>query len=241
MDITQNKLLAAIPNDEMDTLEPSIQTVSLGARQLLFDFSDTIAYVYFPLTCAISMINVLRDGSSVEVAIVAGEGIAGLTIFHGSKKSFGRAIVQVPGEAVRINADIFKTLKGRLPCFTDWVLRYTDVFFHQTFTSTGCNHFHSVEQRIARWLIDHCDRYPGEVKTFPFTHDFLAEMLGANRSTVSQITDKMQKQGLIQYNRGRMAVVDKPGLAAVACECYGLVKEALDEFVDDLRHGRMHH
>jgi CRP-like cAMP-binding protein len=196
--------------------------------------NQEIEDVYFPVTCAVSMINVLSDGACVEVAIVGHEGLVGLSVFLEQKKAFSRTVVEVPGEAVKVKARVLKDHKYHLPQLNHFLMRYADIFFRQTFISSGCNRFHSLDQRIARWLLDHNERHPAHTKVFPFTHDFLAEMLGVHRSTVTQVTDKMQKNGLIQYKRGRMEIVNDKKLVGLACECYHIVKEALDEFVGHL-------
>lgn len=201
----------------------------------MYEAAHDIGYVYFPTSAAVSLLNVLQEGGAVEVAIVAREGFVGLPILFNQKKAIARAVVQVPGETARIKAEDFAKLKHRLPVLNTYMADYATIFLQQIFIASGCNRFHSLEQRIARWLLDHYDRSPTRPQAFPFTHEFLADMLGAHRTSVTQVTDKLQSQGLIEYRRGKMNVTSPERLATVTCECYHVLKEALDEFIQNMR------
>ena len=235
---TQNILLGAIPESELDLLLRGSKIVALEDKQLICAQEESIEAVYFPLSGAISLLIKTSEGNAVEGAVAGLQGFFGIPLLLESDTSFAEAIIQVPGQAVRIPAAFFKEKSRATPQLTRILLRYAQFFYKESFISIGCNRFHSSEQRIARWLLEHRERTGRDV--FPFTHEFMAYMLGAQRSTVSEATGDLQRKGVIRCNYGEMTVTDRAGLEKVSCECYGKVREALLAFlafVDTVRAG----
>lgn len=224
-----NHLVDALPRAEQGWLMDASELVSLPQEHLLYDLNDQIDFVYFPVSCAVSLITVMDTGATVEAAVVASEGMLGLSLFFDVDSAFARTIVQVEGNALRIKAKTFKDQKQNTPHLSILLSQYTQVLYRQTFISTGCNHFHSVEQRIARWLLTHEDRVGG--RTFPFTHALLADMIGVHRSTVTGVTDTLQKANILKQTRGRITVLNQQALVRISCQCYGATKEVLDSFI----------
>jgi CRP-like cAMP-binding protein len=231
-DATRNRVLDALSSEEKRRVSALMELVSLPQQKLLYDLDDTIEYVYFPITCAVSTLNVMESGETVEVAVVASEGLVGVSCFFDEDRAFARTLVQIAGQAIRLSTRAIREQKKELPHLCTLARRYAQVFFRQSFISTGCKHFHSVEQRIARWLVTHKDRV-GE-NSFPFTHAFLSEMVGVHRSTVTQAIDKLQRETLVKQGRGNLTIQDEHGLSRLACECYRLEKHVLDSFVTHL-------
>ena len=225
-DPSHNLLLAALPPSELQPLLAGAQLVGLDDKQVIYEQEARIDNVYFPLTGAVSMLTRMSDGNAVEAAVVGKQGFVGFPLVFDAETSFAEAIVQVPGYALKIAATGFR---DRVTAsLTRLVLRYAQFFFKEVFVSNGCNRFHSVEQRISRWLLAH--RVRTYKNTFPFTHEFLAYLLGAQRSTVTEVTGELQKKGLIRYGYGEMAIVNQVGLEAVSCECFEKVRVELDSF-----------
>jgi CRP-like cAMP-binding protein len=230
---TFNYLLAALPDMTRRDVFPLLSPVSLSAKQILYDLDDQIDFVYFPLTATISLINIMKNGATVEVATVGREGVVGLSVILEVNKAFARTIVQVPGEALEISVQAFRTIVEKVPQLHGLLLRYVQVLFQETFLSSGCNRFHSVEQRVGRWLLAQQDRTDRNV--YPFTHEFLSEMLGVQRSTVTEVTGQLQKAGLIEYSQGQMRILNRKELQQVSCECYLATKETLDAYIEGLQ------
>ena len=235
---TQNILLGAIPESELDLFLRGSKIVALEDKQLICAQEESIEAVYFPLSGAISLLIKTSEGNAVEGAVAGLQGFFGIPLLLESDTSFAEAIIQVPGQAVRIPAALFKEKSRAAPQLTKILLRYAQFFYKESFISIGCNRFHSSEQRIARWLLEHRERTGRDV--FPFTHEFMAYMLGAQRSTVSEATGDLQRKGVIRCNYGEMTVTDRAGLEKVSCECYDKVRQALLAFlafVDTVRAG----
>jgi len=235
---TQNILLGAIPESELDLLLRGSKIVALEDKQLICAQEESIEAVYFPLSGAISLLIKTSEGNAVEGAVAGLQGFFGIPLLLESDTSFAEAIIQVPGQAVRIPAALFKEKSRAAPQLTRILLRYAQFVYKESFISIGCNRFHSSEQRIARWLLEHRERTGRDV--FPFTHEFMAYMLGAQRSTVSEATGDLQRKGVIRCNYGEMTVTDRAGLEKVSCECYDKVRQALLAFlafVDTVRAG----
>ncbi|HEX2717910.1 MAG TPA: Crp/Fnr family transcriptional regulator, partial [Gemmatimonadaceae bacterium] len=189
---------------------------------VLFDANQPpITHVYFPETCVVSLISTLHHGGAVEVGTVGCEGMAGLPVFLADNESPMRAIVQIPGAALRVDAEYFAraTAVGRLHVL---LLRYTQAFLTQVAQTAACNAAHLVEERCARWLLATRDRVDGD--TFPLTHEFLAFMLGVRRAGVTVAMQALQDAGLVRYGRGWVTIVNRGGLEAASCECYATVR-----------------
>jgi CRP-like cAMP-binding protein len=235
---TQNILLGAISESELDLVLRGSKIVALGDKQLICAQEESIEAVYFPLSGAISLLMKTSEGNAVEGAVVGSQGFFGIPLLLEAEDSFAEAIIQVSGQAVRIPAAVFKEKLRAAPQLMKVLLRYAQFFYKESFISIGCNRFHSSEQRIARWLLEHRERTGRDV--FPFTHEFMAFMLGAQRSTVSEATGELQRKDVIRCNYGEITVTDRAGLEKVSCECYGKVRQALYAFlafVDKVREG----
>jgi CRP-like cAMP-binding protein len=226
LDPSENLILAALSVGELRQVLSQAKPVILKDREVIYEQESRVDAVYFPLTGAVSMLTRMGDGNAVEAAVVGKQGFVGFPVLFNGEKSFAEAVVQVPGHALRLSAVAFRDNAG--PLLNRLLLRYAQFFFKEVFVSNGCNRFHTVEQRISRWLLAHRVRTYKHV--FPFTHEFLAYLLGAQRSTVTETTGELQKQGLIRYGYGEMAIVDQSGLEAASCECFGRVRQELDLF-----------
>jgi CRP-like cAMP-binding protein len=226
-----NRILAALPPQETDALRPLLEAVQLTFRQDLYETNRPVEHVYFPHRGVVSMVNPISDGSVVEVATVGPEGMVGIPVFLGAERMASKAFVQIPGEGARIEADAFREVIGRSPALNRLLLRYTLALMNQMAQNAACNRTHAVEERCARWLLMTQDRV-GEA-TFPLTQEFLAEMLGVRRPTVSIAAGMLARAGLISYVRGQMTILDRPGLEAASCECYRVIAGEFERLVGD--------
>lgn len=224
-----NKLLVALPNSEYERLFPKLQPVSLPFTQRLYEQNEPIEYLYFINRGVVSMLNIMEDGGAIEVATVGNEGFIGIPLLLGAERSPLEAFVQIPGDALRIKADVFKReITPGSPSY-NLLLRYTQALIDQLGQSAACNRLHSIEERCCRWLLLTQDRVGSD--EFPLTHEFLAQMLGVRRASVSIVAAVLQKAGLISYHRGKMMIVDRKGLEAGACECYQVIKAEYDRLL----------
>jgi CRP-like cAMP-binding protein len=227
---TRNRLLAALPRGEYERLSPHMQAVSFEQGQSLYKPDEPIEYAYFSLTGVTSMIVTTSGGATVEVGLVGREGFVGYQPLLGMKSAPNGAITQIPGHALRISS---KTLKdefdrgGRLQSI---LLRNVQSQIVQMGQGAACNRLHEVNERLARWLLMMHDR--AETDRLPLTHEFLSQMLGANRATVSLAAGTFQQAGLIRYARGTVTILSREGLEQIACECYGVVKAEFDQGSD---------
>ena len=223
-----NRLLEALPLKDRERLLPQLTPISLSMKTVLFDPGQTISAVHFPLDGVISLVTSLQDGAIVEVATVGNEGLVGVPLVHGGSLAV-RAISQVPGQTLRMDAETFGTEYERPGAFRELVENYLQALFGQISQAAACNRLHSNEERLSRWLLMSHDRVGTE--TFPITHEFLGQMLGSRRATVTLSAGLLQAAGLIRYHRGRVTILDREGLESVSCECYGVIKSALDRVV----------
>ena len=223
----RNHLLGALPPDDFTRIAPSLDPFPLTLKETLQKSGEPARYVYFPDGGFISMLTVLRDGSMVEVATVGREGMAGLPAALTGEPSHAETFVQ--GEAPvcwRMPAEAFRREMDRKGAFSYIVTRYHHALFAVVTQATACNASHSVEQRLARWLLMAQDRM--EASSFPLTQEFLAMMLGATRPTVTVVARSLQRAGLIRYTHARMTILDRRRLEAASCECYGTIKSEFD-------------
>lgn len=225
----QNRLLSALSRDLQLRLLPRTEKVSLPVRQLLYEPDAAMAYAYFPLSGVISLVLPLRDGAAVEIGTVGNEGLLGTALALGVDRSPTRAFAQVGGQSLRMRADALRRSLQEFPEFADLVRRYTQGLFNQVSQTTACNHVHSVSQRMCRWLLMTHDRVGAD--EFHLTQEFLAQMLGVRRPSVTVAAGLLQRAGLIRYQRGRIHIVDRAGLESGACECYDTVRQELDRLV----------
>ncbi len=223
-----NHLLDSLPVAERTVLMSQLRPAHLIVKTVLFDPGQPIESVYFPLDGVISLVTPLADGNIVEVATIGNEGIVGVPLVAGGSLAV-RAISQVGGRSLRMDARAFATEFERLDGFRSLVQRYIQALFGQISQAAACNRLHSNEERLSRWLLMSHDRVGTD--TFPITHEFLGQMLGSRRATVTLSAGLLQAAGLIKYHRGRVTIVDREGLEAVSCECYALIKQALDRVV----------
>jgi CRP-like cAMP-binding protein len=220
----RNRLLAALPRAELDRIEPRLEAVPLERRMVAYDAERPITHVYFVEDGVISIVSLPLDGSAIETATIGIEGMIGLPVFHGVDVVPEQAFVQVPGSAHRMTAEAFREVIGDCPTLQRLLHRCTVAIFTLAAQHSACNRVHTMEQRCARWLLTVHDRMAGD--EFDLTQDFLSQMVGVRRATVSEVASELQRAGLISYSRGHMVILDRPGLERVACECYRIVHAA---------------
>lgn len=224
-----NRLLGALEPDDLALLQPHLQLFDLPQGHVLFEPGEAIAFAFFPHDCMVSLVAVLDEGATAEVAVFGCEGVVGFISSLVSRISFGRYVVQIPGSASRIPlARLRETVDSR-PGLQDVFARYTEALLAQTFQTVACNAVHTVEARCCRWILSTYDRAARE--SLPLTHDFLAEMLGVQRSTVSLITRTLQSNGLIRQGRGAISIADRRGLEEVACGCYRSMRRSFERLL----------
>jgi CRP-like cAMP-binding protein len=225
-----NKLLAKLPRQELEAIAPDLEPVQLPLRYVMHAPFEPIEHVFFITHGVASMVTEPETGDIVEFATVGPEGMVGFPVLLGTKSIPGRALMQIPGAALRMKVSDFERALGRTPTLHNLLLRYMMALFNQIALGVSCNRLHEVQERCARWLLQTHDRVEGD--SFPLTHEFLAQMLGVHRPTVSVAASMLQKAGLIDYTRGQITIVDRKGLEAASCSCYYIVKEEYDRLLD---------
>ncbi len=222
--LSQNRLLAALPPESFDRLFPELRQVDMPLGKVIYEAGAALDHVYFPVPgCIISLLYVMADGSSAEIAVVGDEGMVGVALFMSDGTTPSRAIVQSAGQAYRLRG---KTLLGEFERHSGLqilLLRYTQALMTQMAQTAVCNRHHSVDQQLCRWLLLSLDRL--STRELTMTQELIANMLGVRREGVTEAAGKLQSQGLIRYSRGRITVLDRPGLEARVCECYAVVNE----------------
>jgi CRP-like cAMP-binding protein len=226
---SRNHLLAAIPASEYRELQVHLTTVDLRAKDRLAETNRPIERVYFPLDAVLSMAAVDREGEGVEVGSVGCEGMTGLAVLLGAEQSTSRVVVQVGGQAERMDAAVLQREARRNDHFRRLLYLYAQAFMTQIAQSTACSRLHPAEQRLARWLLICRDRVGRD--EIPITQETMSVMLGVRRATVTEAASRLQREGLIRYRRGVLAIVDRPGLEATTCECYQSVREEFDRLL----------
>ena len=226
---TKNWLLDQSPEEEFERLAPLLEPVSLAEQQDLYDVDDAISHVYFPQTGMISLVTLLEDGRQVESGTIGHEGLVGLSVVLGVGFSTHRVMCQVPSESLRMPISPFMEALKASPQLYSLLKRYVVVSLRNTAQIVACNVLHPVLERMCRWLLMIHDRV--EMKEFPITQEFLAEMLGVRRQTISIIAGTLQKAGLITYRRGVVQILNRKGLEEGACECYEVMKTSYDRIV----------
>lgn len=224
-----NRILAALPEGEYLHLVPHLEFATLKFKQVLYEPNVPIRFGYFPNSGMICLIAIMRDGASVEVGVIGNEGFVGTPILLGVKSTPNRVLVQIAGGAFRIKAEALRAILPRTPRLELMLRRFIHAQAFQIAQSAACNRLHQVEGRLARWLLMTRDRVGSDL--LPLTHEFLAEMLGARRSTVTVAAGALQRAGLIEYSRGRVRTLDRTGLEKSACECYQITKQLLEHSV----------
>lgn len=234
-EITQveNRILAALPGREYQKLLPKFQTISLPNRHVLFEQGSTIRFVYFPITAMVSLLSVGEHGTKgVEVCTVGYEGAVGLSALFDGDIALGRAVVQLPGTAARIEVNALKNALGRKGPLDIILRRYAQVQLISIYRAAFCNTFHKLEARLARLLLLTHDS--AKTDTFPLTQEFAAYLLGSHRPATSTAAHALQAAGLISYRQGKITVLDRQGLYDAACECYSVVAREYERLLGDL-------
>jgi CRP-like cAMP-binding protein len=230
-DPRQNHLLAALPAEERGRLFPHLELVPMSLGDAVCEPGITMRHVYFPTTSIVSLLYVMEDGASAEIAVVGNEGIVGVSLFMGGETTTSRAVVQSAGHAYRLTGQLLKDAFFLAGPMQRVLLRYTQALLTQMSQTAVCNRHHSVDQQLCRWLLLSLDRLPSNELTM--TQELIANMLGVRREGVTEAAGKLQQAGLIHYNRGKITVVDRPGLEARVCECYQVVKKEFDRLLPE--------
>lgn len=228
-DPRQNRLLAALAAVECERIYPHLQLVAMPLGKVLYESGDVLRHVYFPTDCIVSLLYVMEDGASAEISVVGNEGLIGIALFMGGETTPSRAIVQSAGYAYKLIGQLLKDEFHRNGKMQLQLLRYTQALITQMAQTAVCNRHHSVDKQLCRWLLLSLDRLSSnELK---MTQELIADMLGVRREGVTEAAGKLQKQGVIQYARGKITVLDRPKLEELCCECYAVVKKETDRLL----------
>jgi CRP-like cAMP-binding protein len=222
-------LLAALPAADYERLLPNLELVPLPLGLVIYEAGGELAYVYLPTDSIISLLYVMEDGASAEIAVAGCEGLVGIALFMGGESTPSRALVQSAGHAYRLKSSIIKREFEQSSALRQLALRYTQALITQMGQTAVCNRYHTVEQQLCRWLLLSLDRLPAN--QLNMTQELIANMLGVRREGVTQAASHLQHAGLIEYHRGRITVLDRPGLEAHACECYSVVRKEYDRLL----------
>jgi CRP-like cAMP-binding protein len=223
-----------LPEGEWQRWLPQLERVEMPLGQVLYESGTTLSHVYFPTTSIVSLLYVMENGASAEIAVVGNEGIVGISLFMGGESTPSRAVVQSAGHGYRLKAQAIKDEFNRAPVL-HLLLRYTQALITQMTQTAVCNRHHTVEQQLCRWLLLSLDRLSSDSLTM--TQELIANMLGVRREGVTEAAGKLQRAGLIRYTRGRIDVLDRPGLEKSVCECYAVVKREFDRLISDIPRG----
>ena len=223
-----NHLLAALPNGEWQRWEPLLEWVDMPLGEVLYESGVTLSHVYFPTTSIVSLLYVMENGGSAEIAVVGNEGIVGISLFMGGESTPSRAVVQSAGQGFRLSSEAIKSAFTRSPVL-HLLLRYTQALITQMAQTAVCNRHHSLDQQLCRWLLLSLDRLKGF--ELVMTQELISNMLGVRREGVTEGALKLQKAGLIRYSRGRISVLNRAGLESRCCECYVVVKKEYDRLL----------
>ena len=228
-DPKKNKLLAALPEAVFVRWQPLLEWVDMPLGHVLYESGKTLAHVYFPVTSIISLLYVMENGASAEIAVAGNEGLVGVSLFMGGGSTPSRAVVQSAGAGFRLKADDMKAEFDRGGPVQHLLLRYTQALITQMSQTAVCNRHHSLDQQLCRWLLLSLDRLSGT--ELIMTQELIANMLGVRREGVTEAAVSLQSAGLIRYARGRINIIDRPGLERRSCECYAVVKKEYDRLL----------
>jgi CRP-like cAMP-binding protein len=229
MNPQRNRLLAALPRKEFQRLHPDLVLVPLALGEVLYESGTALRHVYFPVDSIVSLLYVMANGASAEIAVVGNDGVIGISLFMGGESTSSRAVVQSAGHAYRLEGELMKLEFIRAGPMQRLLLRYTQALLTQMAQTAVCNRYHSLDQQLCRWLLLSLDRLPSN--ELVMTQELIANMLGVRREGVTEAARKLQEAGLIQYSRGRIVVLDRPGIEARTCECYAVVKRESDRLL----------
>lgn len=231
---SQNHLLAALPTVEFDALATHLEWVAMPLGKILYGPGEKLKHAYFPTTAIVSLHYVMESGATAETAGVGNEGVVGISLFLGGETTSSTAVVQTAGHAYRLEGKLLKEAFDRAGLMQPLLLRYTQALLTQTAQTAVCNRHHSLEQQLCRWLLLTLDRMPAN--ELIMTQELVASMLGVRREGITEAAGKLQRAGLISYRRGHIAVLDRHGLEAHACECYAVVKKELGRLLPDVQY-----
>jgi CRP-like cAMP-binding protein len=224
-----NRLLGALETVSRKRIDPHLESITLELGAIVCEAGGLLKHAYFPQGAVLSLLTVLENGSAIETANIGREGAFGIFAAMYSRVSFNRCLVQLEGGIVRCPIELLQSEFERSEYVRDLFVSYSETLLSQVQQSVACNAMHSTEERMCRWLLMMHDRAEGEA--LPYTHEFLSHMLGANRKSVTLAARSLQATGLISYRRGKIQVLDRPGLERASCECYAVVKERFDAFL----------
>ncbi len=227
----QNRLLAVLPEIEYERLRPQLEAVDMPLGKALYESGRTLSHVYFPTTSIVSLLYVMENGASAEIAVVGNEGVVGIALFMGGESTPSRAVVQSAGQGFRLRGQAVKEAFNRSGPVMHLFLRYTQALITQMAQTAVCNRHHSLDQQLCRWLLLSLDRLPGN--ELVMTQELIANMLGVRREGVTEAALKLQAAGLIRYARGHISVLDREGLEARTCECYAVVRKEYGRLLPD--------
>ena len=224
----QNHLLASLPDAEWQRWLPQLEWVNMPLGQVLYESGSTLSHVYFPVTAIVSLLYVMENGAAAEIAVVGNEGLVGISLFMGGESTPSRAVVQSSGEGFRLESRVIKEEFKRAPVL-HLLLRYTQALITQMAQTAVCNRHHTLDQQLCRWLLLSLDRLQGN--ELVMTQELIANMLGVRREGVTEAALKLQEAGYIRYARGRIQVLDRPGLEQRTCECYAVVRKEYERLL----------
>jgi len=229
LSIERNHLLAALPPDDLERLRPHLKLSALPLGDALYESGVALQHVYFPIDSIVSLLCVMADGASAEIAVVGNDGVVGVSLFMGGETTPSRAVVQSAGHAYRLRAETLKWEFMQGGEVQHLLLRYTQALITQMAQTAVCNRHHSLDQQLCRWLLLSLDRLPSN--QLVMTQVLIANMLGVRREGVTEAARRLQADGLIKYNRGHITVLDRLGIEARTCECYAVVKRECDRLL----------
>jgi CRP-like cAMP-binding protein len=224
-----NRLLAALPDAEYQRLVPHLEYVPLPLKQVLYNRGESIEYVYFPHRAIVSLVSTPEEGSNIEVGLVGNEGMVGIPAVLGDNIATTTAMVQREDSGMRMEASLLKTEFQQGGSLQNLLLRYTQALYAQTSLTAACNGLHQLDEKLARWLLLVCDRV--ESNELQLTQEFISQMLGVRRAGVTEAANRLQTAGLIRYIRGRITILNRQGLEAASCSCYGIIKGEYDRLL----------
>ena len=225
----ENRLLAELPELELERLMPNLEPVSLALGQVIYESGGRMSHVYFPTDSIISLLYLMENGTTAEIGVIGYEGMVGLALFMGGQTTPNRAVVQSAGSAFRMRAKALQDEFVKGGVFQQLLLRFTQALITQISQTAVCNRLHSVEQQLCRWLLLSYDRLHSD--KLVMTHTLIANMLGVRREGITIAAKKLQERGVISYVRGTITLLDRPGLEATVCECYSVVKNEYDRLL----------
>ena len=228
-DPRSNQLLAALPDAESQRWLPHLEWIDMPLGQVLYESGRTLSHVYFPITSIVSLLYVMEDGASSEIAVVGKEGLVGISLFMGGESTPSRAVIQSAGQGFRLTSQVVKEEFNRAGPVMHLLLRYTQALITQMAQTAVCNRHHSLDQQLCRWLLLSLDRLQGN--ELVMTQGLIANMLGVRREGVTEGAVSLQEAGLIRYARGHITVLDRRGLEQRTCECYAVVKKEYDRLL----------